>query len=104
MSHEEWRPTPPEIDHAPEVALLAVLDHALDIAAAAVVAAHPNLLDDEPFYRQLGRPEMKAADAILTRARRLRDALNRYRRAVAALRASTDREPDPTDDPGAIPF
>jgi hypothetical protein len=104
MKGEDWRPSPPEIDRAPEVALLAVLDLALDVAMAAVVAAHPNLVDDEPFYRQLHRPEMKAADAILTRAGRLRDALDRYRRALAALRAGADREPKPPGDPDDIPF
>lgn len=102
MKGEVWSPTPPEIDRAPEVALLAALDHVLDVTMAAVVAAHPNLADDEPFYRQLHRPEVKAADAILTRAARLRDALDRYRRALAELHARGDQEPDPASDD--IPF
>jgi hypothetical protein len=104
MKGEVWSPSPPEIDRAPEVALLAVLDHALDVAMAAVVAAHPNLVDDEPFYRQLHRPEVKAADAILTRAARLRDALDRYRRAIAAPHTSASHEPDPHGGADDIPF
>jgi hypothetical protein len=104
MKRDGWWPTPPEIERAPEVALLAALDHALDIAAAAVVAAHPNLLDDEPAYRHLDRPEMKAADAILTRARRLRDALDRYRRAIALLHANVDPEREPPGGLDSIPF
>jgi hypothetical protein len=103
-SGDDWRPTPPEIDHAPELALLAVLDHALDILAAAVVAAHPNLTDDEPFYRQLHRPEVKAADVILTHARRLRVALGRYRRAIAELHAETVNEQDSPGGLDEIPF
>lgn len=104
MKRDHWQPTPPEIGRAPEVALLAVLDHALDVAAAAIVAAHPNILDDEPFYRRLDRPEMKAADQILTRARRLRDALDRYRCAIAALHANADHEPEPSGSPDDLPF
>lgn len=104
MKPGDWQPTPPEIDRAPEVALLAVLDHVLDVVAAAIVAAHPNLLDDEPFYRRLDRPEIKAADAILTRARRLRDALDRYRRVIAALHASAGAEPEPSGGRDEIPF
>jgi hypothetical protein len=103
-SGDDWRPAPPEIEHAPEVALLAVIDHALDILAAAVVAAHPNLTDDEPFYRQLHRPEVKAADAILTHARRLRVALGRYRRAIAALHAETVSDQSSPGSSDEIPF
>lgn len=104
MKRGDWQPTPPEIDRAPEVALLAVLDHALDVVATAIVAAHPNLLDDEPFYRHLDRPELKAADAILTRARRLRDALHRYRRVIAALHASAETTPEAPGGLDEIPF
>jgi hypothetical protein len=104
MKRDRWQPTPPEIDRAPEIALLAVLDHALDTAAAAVIAAHPNILDDEPLYRRLDRPEMKAADAILTRARRLRDALDQYRRAIAALHSNADPGWEPPGGPDSIPF
>lgn len=104
MTGDPWRPTPPEIDRDPEVALLAALDHALDVAAAAILAAHPNLVDDEAPYRQLHRPEVRAADAILTHARRLRDALRRYRQATAALHADPSREPTRAGDPDDIPF
>jgi hypothetical protein len=99
MNGNDWRPTPPEIDRAPEVALLAVLDHGLDVAAAALVAAHPNLLDDDPFYRRLDRPTTKAADIILTRVRRLREALHRYRRALAAPPSADHHTPADPDIP-----
>jgi hypothetical protein len=101
VKRSDWRPTPPEVERAPEVALLAVLDRALDATVAAIIAAHPNLADGEPYYRRLDRPEARAADAILARAARLRDALHRYRRVLARLEDAESSTPGDAND---IPF
>jgi hypothetical protein len=94
----DWRPTPPEIEHAPEIALLSVLQRTLETSVYAILASHPYLAD-EPGYRQLHLPEVKAADAVLAHAHRPRDALDRYRRAIAELYARSTR--DEADPPGA---
>ena len=48
MTHE--LPTPPQIARCPELALLSVLDFALDAALRALVAAHPELDGAEQPY------------------------------------------------------
>ncbi len=95
----DWLPTPPEIEQAPEIALLSVLQRTLDVTVYALLAIHPYLTADEPCYRHLDLPEINAADAVLAHAHRLRDALDRYRRAIAELYARSTR--DEADPPGA---
>lgn len=95
----DWMPAPPEIEHAPEIALLAVLQRTLDVAVYALLASHPCLTDPELSFH-LQHPEVRAADNVLAHAHRLRDALDRYRAAIAALYASTTEEHPPAHDPG----
>lgn len=105
----DWLPAPPEIEYAPEIALLAVLHRTLDVAVYALLASHPCLTDLELSYH-LDQPEVRAADAVIAQAHRLRAALDHYRAEIAALYARVvDQHPpasDP-DDPGTaddIPF
>jgi hypothetical protein len=95
----DWMPAPPEIEHAPEIAVLAVLRRTLDLAVYALLASHPCLSDLEPSYH-LQHPEVRAADLVLARAHRLRDALDHYRAAIAALYARTAAKTPPASDPG----
>jgi hypothetical protein len=39
-------PTPPDLVLEPELVVLSVLAHVLDIATAALLAEHPTLIDD----------------------------------------------------------
>jgi len=90
-------PTPIEIAHAPELAILAALDDTLDLALRALVAAHPPLGDpDCPRWTQDLSPTRAAADRLLAAARPLTHALDAYRRAVARPRR---RDPDPDPQP-----
>jgi hypothetical protein len=67
-------PTPPELDDAPELAVLAVLEHVLRVAETALLAVYPHLVgDDDPTD-----PPERIAALILDRAAHLRSAVATY--------------------------
>jgi hypothetical protein len=74
---------------APELATLALLDHALAVCAASLLAEHPTLghdlrPDPEP-------PSLREARRLLAAAQRFQIAITRYRSAVLdALLPDTD--------------
>lgn len=90
-------PTPDDLDRAPELAILAALDHTLALAAAALACAHPELCDPErPYW--LGSPtrSVTIAKTLVRRTRSLQRALRAYRRAVETRHRcedSTDLDP-----------
>jgi hypothetical protein len=82
-----------DIWNAPELAVLDVLDHALHVARAALIAQHPHLLGNESGRPCTdGDPIAQRAAETLDRAFHLSVALRRYRRAIA--NASTLRDDD----------
>lgn len=91
------RPTPPDLAENPELAILTLLDTALDLAVGALLALYPELADPErPYW--IGAPSVACdrAAGITTRAHSLRDAIARYRRI---LPPADDVLPDPREDP-----
>ena len=74
-------PTVPELVFAPELAAIVLLKHALHVAAQALLAEHPTLIDDFARARDDG-PVVALAHTISRRAAALEDTLRRYRRAV----------------------
>ena len=90
-------PTPPELDSAPEMAILAVLPVLLDLALSALVVANPELTDSDPPY--VHPPRVRCARAIVRRVARLENALSAYRRAID--RDAAHEHHDFTDD---MPF
>lgn len=74
---------------SPELAVLAVLDTAVEVALVALVVAYP---DDEREPENLPM-ERRAARRLVTAAHDLSSALDRYRLALARA-----RERDRTDD------
>jgi hypothetical protein len=86
------RPSVVDLYAAPELAVLAVLEAGVDVALVALVAAHPEDLDDEDPAPH----ERRAARQLIEAARDLASAVNRYRLALACAR---DRERD-----GLLPF
>ena len=74
MSHD--LPTPPEIAEIPELALLSVLDFALDATARALVAAHPEL-DAEALPPRSGAGA-RCAERILAHVYKLKLLLTSY--------------------------
>ncbi|MGH7441004.1 MAG: hypothetical protein ACRENE_35470 [Polyangiaceae bacterium] len=93
-------PTVPDLIDAPELAAIILLEHALDVAANALVAEHLTLIDDFHRPREQG-PVVSLAHTICRRADALRDTLVRYRRAVRDAAASAAADCAPDDD---LPF
>ena len=93
-------PTVPDLIDAPELAAIILLEHALDVAASALVAEHLTLIDDFHLPREQG-PVVSLAHTICRRAGALRNILVRYRRAVRDAAASDDADSAHDDD---LPF
>ena len=74
-------PTVPDLAFAPELGALILLDHALAVVRAALLAEHPTLIDDFHRPREQGRVFF-LAHLICQREATLREILQRYRRAV----------------------
>ena len=86
---------PDGLHDAPELALVAVLDAALQQTTYALFAIHPELTG----IRALGEcwssgPDLWAADAVYDHITSLQHALERYRQAIAACRAGQEIEED----------
>lgn len=88
--------TPETLAGAPELAVLAVLDENLRIAALALLAAQPALVGEPPSWRVT--PELSAAARLVRDATKLEQSIARYRRCV--LQVLHD-EPDRDDE---LPF
>src|SRR5262249_5279793 len=78
----DWLPTPPELDQAPALGVLALVAGALDVAGMALLAAHPDLADPERPGWLPRSPALGPANAILRLADRLRETISTYRHAV----------------------
>lgn len=75
---------PKDLARDPELAAIEILDAVLDATTRALLAAHPELADDErPYWLTPPTPSCHAARSIVDRAARLRDRLADYRSAVA---------------------
>jgi len=81
---------------APELASVETLRAVFVVTRAALLAANPELLGDEPTARRTpAAAQVWLADLVLTHADVLADALARYRDAVAYDRTrDTAAEPD----------
>jgi hypothetical protein len=89
-------PTVPDLEVAPELAAIILLEHALDVVRQALLAEHPTLIDD--FRRpEVDGPVLSLANTICLRAPALQDTLRRYRRAVRLATAPTPRDDDADD-------
>lgn len=86
---------PEQLAQAPELLVLAQLDTALWTLDIALVAAHPELLDE--LARRADRPSLKTARIVCDRAHALRRSLERYRRVL-------DAELAPPPDSDDLPF
>jgi hypothetical protein len=87
-------PTPPDLVLDPELAVLSILAHVLDIASSALLAEHPTLIDDLRNPHDDG-PVVSLASTLCRRASALANTLAAYDRAVRAAAASrTDADQD----------
>jgi hypothetical protein len=88
--------TPETLGGAPELAVLALLDENLRIAALSLLAAQPALVGEPPSWRVTS--ELIAAARLLRDARKLERSIARYRRCVLQMLRD---EPERDDD---LPF
>jgi len=89
---------PPHLDHgllaaAPELATLALLETALSVCTAALLAEHPTLAhelrpDPEP-------PSLREARRLLAAAHRFRGTVARYRSAITDSLVTPHHDADP---------
>jgi len=79
MSPPADLPRPQELALWPELAVLVLLQHGLDMTVRALVAAHPELDCPERPHWILTSPAATAAQSILSHADFLSRALARYR-------------------------
>ena len=96
MRSDPW-PTPPDLAESPELAVLALLDAALELAVSALLALYPEIADPErPYWIDAPSAARDRAATITSRAYSLRDALARYRQI---LPPATDDLPEPDPRP-----
>ena len=90
-------PTLDDLDRAPELAILAALDHTLELATAALVCAHPELCDPErPYWISSPTRSLTLAKTLVRRAHGLQRAIRSYRRALET-RPRHEESPDLDD-------
>jgi hypothetical protein len=75
---------------APELAALAILEHAIHVASLAMLAEHPELLDPDPPFRHEPEPGAHITTPFFARAHALSIVIRRYRTAIT--RAALARE------------
>jgi hypothetical protein len=93
MRSAPW-PTAPELAEHPELAVLALLDAALDLTVSALLALYPELADPErPYWIDAPCAARDRAATLASRAHSLREALAGYRRI---LPPATDDLPEPS--------
>jgi hypothetical protein len=84
-------PTPEELAIAPELAILAAIEAALDLAIVALVAAQPELGPTDDGHDAVTSPAAHSADAVITTAQALAAAIACYR--VTLRRRDRDELP-----------
>jgi hypothetical protein len=87
-------PTPQELVATPELAVLAALQHLIELVSLSLAASHPELAGERSLLRPLD-PQAVLADQLIQLGARLARATTRYRVAVIAAlhRPDTDDLP-----------
>ena len=74
---------------APEIAALALLEPAIEVARVALLAQHVDLLDPDPPFRREPQPGRELTRPFLARAQALSLVIRRYRAAIAQAPVSS---------------
>jgi len=86
----------------PSLAILAALDATLSLAILSLAASHPCLSDHErPYYLPPLMPSDLVAERLIPLGRKLQQALDNYRDAVAQENQGEKDDPDWSDE---LPF
>ncbi|MGH2668685.1 MAG: hypothetical protein ACRDH5_06120 [bacterium] len=105
-------PTAPQLEQAPQLAILVVLDSTLEVTTCALQVAHPEIADDPECPYWVAPADRLIAEKLLALIDRLRTAIARYREALPE-EPPAEHLPDnpydddpcrPTDSDDDIPF
>ncbi len=89
-------PTPDALRRDPELAILAALDHTLQLAVYALVAIYPDLTDSErPLWRCEDAEIDRAANHLVACTEPLRHAIDEFRTALTRARETEASEEFP---------
>jgi len=88
--------TPDNLRRDPELAILAALDHTLQLAVYALVAIYPDLTDsDTPLWRPQDAEIDRAANHLVAATQPLRHAIREFRTAILRARKAEANEEFP---------
>ena len=80
-------PTPDDLAHAPELAILAALECTLELVVRALVCAHPELADPErPYWLRQASRMTTAAETVVDQSVDMKQALIAYREVIEIRR------------------
>lgn len=83
-------PTPPQVAIAPELATLALVDHALAVTVRLLLAAHPELDETSPVFDwRAASNDLRLADDITRLAEALQGAIHDYHEHMSLFVGST---------------
>ena len=89
-------PTPDDLRRDPELAILAALDHTLELAVYALVAIYPDLTDsDRPVWRREDAAIDHAANHLVACTEPLRHAIGEFQTAIRRARQAEANEEFP---------
>lgn len=98
MTRHRSRPTPQQIAHTPELAILGALDELLDLTRRTLIAAHPGLGDTDAPDQAGDRDALGQAPCrFIAHAATLH-------RAIRTYEAATNARHRPIDDASDLPF
>jgi hypothetical protein len=86
--------SPFDLMDAPELAALALLEHAIHVARIALLAQHVELLDPDAPTQREPQPGGSLTTAFFARSYDLAVVIRRYRAAIANAAAGLDGSPD----------
>lgn len=90
MNRPTTRPSVEQLWRAPELASLAVLDTAIDMAILAVMAIYPEMQDQDPDDQTAS---LRAATVVIEDARIVATSIARYRLVIARAGDRADDTP-----------
>ena len=89
-------PTPDDLRRDPELAILAALDHTLELAVYALVAIYPDLTDsDRPLWHRQDAEIDHAANHLVACTEPLRHAIGEFQTAIRRARQAEANEEFP---------
>lgn len=96
--------SPFDVMSAPELAALALLEHALHVARIAMLAQHVELLEPDASFQPDAQPGAELTTSFFARSYALSVVIRRYRTAVAQAAVALDGAHDDRDDPADDDF